>query len=77
MTTIQIDELNPKDYTDSREIYSLEIKKEKKTPWLWINYSEGYNLNKWTVKEAVDYWLSEEARIDRYISNCRAWGYYD
>ena len=64
-------------YTDSDEIYSLEVKTIKRTNWLYINGSDGFNLNQWNAQDAVNYYLSEEGRNARMESFYRAWGFYD
>ena len=74
---IEITELPIEWYTDSDEIYSLEIWKKKRTKWIYINGSEGYKMPEWDVQEAVNYWLSDEGRNARTESFYRAWGFYD
>ena len=74
---VKVDELPVEWYTTDPSIYSLEIRTEKRTKWLYINYSNGFKLPEWDVQEAVDYYLSEEGYNDRMESFYRAWGFYD
>lgn len=74
---LQIDELRVKDYTNSPEIYRLEIRTENRTRWIYINGSEGFKMPDWGIQEAVDYYLSENGKNNRMMSFYKAWGFYD
>ena len=76
-TEIKVDEVPVKWYTDNPSIYRLEIRTEKRTPWLYINGSDGFNLHQWDIQEAVNYYLSDEGENARKESFYRAWGFYD
>lgn len=76
-TDVRVDELPTEWYTTDPRIYSLEIKTEKRTKWLYINYSDGFKLPEWDVQEAIDYYLSEKGTMEREIAKRRAWGFYD
>lgn len=59
-------------------IYYTDIKADESgQKWLYINGDTGYNLDKWTIEEAMKDYESPEAANERLIANYKAWGYYD
>lgn len=68
MDTISIKELIVSEYTTHSDIYSLQIRTEKNNKWLYINYTDGYNLKQWTIEEAINHYLSDEGKAERFES---------
>lgn len=74
---VEITELPVEWYTTSDEIYSIEIRKIKRTKWIYINGADGFKMPEWDVQEAVNYYLSDEGKLSRDIAFRTAWGFYD
>lgn len=73
MRYFKLEDLNVSDFTLSNEIYSLQIRTEDRTKWIVINYSEMYKYSEWSISEAIEHYLSDEGRTERYASWYRAW----
>lgn len=61
------------------EICYADIKydSEDKIFFLNLDGSSGYPLNQWKIKEAIDYYCTDEAKLERDIATREAWGFYD
>ena len=73
MKTISIEHLIVSEWTTSPDIYTLDIRTEDRTKWLYINGANGFKMSDWTIEEAIKYYLSDEGKADRFEAEYRAW----
>ena len=64
-------------YTLSDEIYTLTEQQSDDGTWYCINGDTSYNADSWTLKEAIDDYLSDESKESRLDSFYRSNGFYD
>ena len=73
MRYFKLENLTVTKYTLHPDILALQIRTEDRTRYLVINYSEQFNLSEWSIEEAINYYLSDEGKQDRFDSWYRAW----
>lgn len=54
-----------------------DIKQDETKFYFYIDGSNGYDLDKWTIPDAIAYHDTPEAEQERDIATREAWGYYD
>lgn len=57
------------EFVDNKEIFYIWDDGE----YYLINGTEGYKKNKWLLIDAVKHYKSEDAKIERYISDWNTW----
>lgn len=58
-----------REHCDDKEIFCIE----DRDGYYWINGSEGYPKKDWLLVDAIAHYKSEDAKIERFISNWNAW----
>lgn len=70
---INLKDLTVSNFTFNPQIYALQIRKETKKEWLIINYADWFELGKWSIADAIAYYVSPQGESDRYDSWYSAW----
>ena len=73
MRYFKLENLTVTKYTLHPDIFALQIRTEDRTKYIVINYDEPFNLSEWSIEAAINHYLSNEGKQERYDSWYRAW----
>lgn len=65
------------DIPQNYSVHYYDIKQDETGFYFYIDGSNGYALDKWTIPDAIAYHDTPEAEEERDIAVREAWGYYD
>lgn len=65
------------DIPQNYSAHYYDIKQDEIRFYFYIDGSNGYALDKWTIPDAIAYHHTPEAELERDIADREAWGYYD